>query len=221
MGLIKPLHKIYGQETLWPVQPWSKVASAVMLNMPVARGKQTLSFVLKEVVKDSVPMTLFIQSTGHSGFMATQKQSETDRIADYAGTHKAQLRDIGLTLDDAAVLTVVGRLKKHEGRETFVVYYLILNNIVFLDEVSIKRILLYKQDKFDDFLLAMLASAVLPVTVDNNEGYCVFEELDNLHKGSFIGLPVSTVEERGVNDRPILRTTPHHMRFMAFSYKRN
>jgi len=224
MSNVKPIQKSFGVDTLWPKRPWRKVWPALMLNVPETRGKQVYHFCVKPDLnarehKDAVQMCITIQSVGHVGFMPTQMVKADERIADYVGTHRARLRDIANTLDDNTVLLVVGKLTKHQGRETFIVYYLIENGRVILDSVTIRSKLHPKGTDFEDFLLSLGHYTIVEAEVDAEAGVVKCEEFDKDYSQiSVLGFPISNMESRGPNETPIMTTTVMHMRFMSFTF---
>lgn len=219
--MVKSVHT----DSLWPKTPWHKVQAALMLNVPPSRGKQTYHFCMKKDLspkehKDAVQTCITLQSTGHVLFNANPNSvKETERIADYCGLHRAHLRDIAKALPDNTVLLVVGKLTKYEGRETFLVYYLIENTRIVLDSVTIKSILNPKNDNFEDFLLCLGPYTLVEVEVESEPGVVTCEELEKYVSGPrLLGFPIAKMESRGYNETPIMTTTPMHMRFMAFTY---
>lgn len=169
--------------------------------------------------KDACQMSIVLQSTGHVQYLATPSIKDTDRIADYCGLHRAHLRDIANTLEDNTVLTVVGKLTKHQGRETFIVYYLIENARVVLDSVTCRKMLHPGDTKFEDFLLCLGPYIQMEAEVDPEAGTITCEELDRATYGqTLLGFPITTMETRGANETPIMLSTPMHMRFSAFTF---
>lgn len=221
---VKSIEKLPATDALWPKKPWHQVAPALVLNVPQKRGKQTYHFCIKQDLnqkehKDACQMTIVLQSTGHVQFMATQSVKETERIADYCGLHRAHLRDIANTLENSTVLILVGKLTKHFGRETFLVYYLIENTRVILDSVTCRKMLHPGGSDFEDFLLCLGPYIVVEAEVDPALGTITCEELDRAPSGQqLLGFPIVQLESRGVNETPIMLSTPMHMRFMAFTF---
>lgn len=225
MDNIKPITKPFGIDSLWPKQPYHRACAALMLNVPASRGQQTFHFCVKSALgsrehKDAVNMCLEIQSTGHVGFQALQLVKADERIAEYCATHRGQLRNIGQKLDDNTVMFVVGKLTKYEGRETFIVYYLIENKTVILDSISIKHKLgLDVVSPLADFMMALAPYTVIEVEVDgaNSTVKCAEFETGNV-RDSYVAFPISKMDSRGPNETPVMTTTPMHMRFMSFTY---
>lgn len=222
MNNVKPITKPFGVDSLWPKQPYHRVCYALLLNTPAARGKQTYSFCVKTALgsrehKDAVIMCLDLQSTGHVGFQALQLVKADERIADYCAKNRGWLRDVANAMPQNTVYYVVGKLTKHEGRETFIVYYIIENGVKVLLDAPTLKARLSKADK--DFLLVLEPYTIVDVEIDGAASTTSCPEFDSGNvRDDYVAFPIQQLDPRGPNDTPIMTTTPMHMRFMAFHY---
>lgn len=216
MDNVKPLKQPVAFPSLWPVRNWFQVSTAVMHNVPAARGTQKYFFHMKEDVTKGVLMSLILQPKAVVMFNPCDTQANTDRVAAYVNTHRGTLRDIANGLHDGTSMILTGRLHKHENRETFSVYYAIDRSDIYVDEVSIRAVLKLDEHRLDDYLLPM-HGVLAEAEVTNTPPKVSCEYIVNMDKKqTVLGLPVASLDERGYNETPVLRSTPRLFNFMSF-----
>ena len=220
MDNIKPIRKPVAFPTLWPVKNWFKVSTAVMHNIPVPRGTQKYWFHMKLDVptkQSPVMMSLILQPTGVVMFNPCDTQTNTDRVATYVDTHRAKLRNIGNAQEEGTVLVLVGKLVKHENRETFVLYYVVNGQEIYVDERTMRAKLDINKHGLEDFLLPM-HGVLADADITNDPPKIAFDYIDQMDKSqNVIAIPVVSVESRGYNETPVLMSTPRHLAFMGFT----
>ena len=161
-------------------------------------------------------MSLILQPKTVVMFNPCDTQANTDRVAAYVNTHRAKLRDIANDLYEGTSLLLTGRLIKHENRETFIIYYAIDRNDIYVDEVSIRALLKLDEHRLDDYLLPM-HGVLAEAEITSDPPNIVCEYIVNMDKKqTVLGLPIGTMDSRGYNETPVLRSSPRLFTFMAF-----
>jgi len=213
---VKPLKKSVAFPPLWPTRNWFQASTAILHNVPRQAGTQKYHFHMKEDLPKGVLMSLILQPKTVVMFNPCDTQANTDRVAAYVNTHRAKLRDIANDLYEGTSLLLTGRLIKHENRETFIIYYAIDRNDIYVDEVSIRALLKLDEHRLDDYLLPM-HGVLAEAEITSDPPNIVCEYIVNMDKKqTVLGLPIGTMDSRGYNETPVLRSSPRLFTFMAF-----
>lgn len=205
----------------WPRATYDSALHALHRNQPVDRAPvDSYQFALKSDIVPSPVCSIIVQANNNVLFQTPKRKTEAEAFMRWFNKNSLPLRRLSETGFQG---TVVGKMGQVDGSDYFCVYYIITKREVFLDELSLDRLLRQREDLFNQTVIVMPVLRVATVTIDKAQGEVSAKDLQGGFgfSGPIVAFPVVYHELRtsdsGVESAPArLISSPVHMRYSAF-----
>jgi hypothetical protein len=200
----------------WPKVGYGQVLQRIWDNIPQALGSVEYSYAFKADIEGSVCSVVVkrMDSEVKVLFNACDNVQDNNDLKAWFILNDKKLRRL---LKEEGKLIIVGKVGHNSGERTFLVHYIIKDGEVYLDEVSLRKIL--EPGDFGSTIFIVPSTEIVNVNINRTTGGVNFPFLNNLQEGlTVLGLPVNVIIPRDNGGAPVFKTSLIHMRFMAFTH---
>lgn len=199
---------------LWPKHNIQSIAHMLHRNQPTDRvPSQTYLYALKPDFKGQV-VAVIVQPNETVLYNA----GKDDKFSKWFSRNLRALKELSI---DGFRGVIVGKMKETGDNLVLVVYYVIQDHEVFLDEVNIDHLLKIHDGGYTGSLIAMPISRFAPIHINKELGEITVRELFSGFTTSIVGFPVvahgaRTAMDGSVAAPDIAISTDIHMSYMGF-----
>jgi len=200
----------------WPKVGYGIVVQRLWENIPEERGATDYSYVIKPTLETST-CSVTVRRKGEDTvvlFNACEDVQDNNDLKAWFVLNDKRLRRL---LPRAGKLTIVGKIGHQEGEKIFLIHYIIVDNEIVMDEVSIRKLM--EPGDFGSAIYAVPCTNIVELTINKNTGGVSFPFMNNAAEGlTIIGIPVNVIIPRENGGAPVLKASLVHMRFMSFTH---
>lgn len=200
----------------WPTATYGQLLQRLWDNLPDEGGSAEYGFVVKPDLEGST-CSVVVRRKGSDTvvlFNACDDIQDNNDLKAWFVLNDKRLRRL---LTKPGKMTIVGKVGQQDGERTLLVHYIIFNDEVYLDEVSLRKLL--EPGDFGSAIYAVASTDVVTLTMNKNTGGLSFPFMNNVSEGlTILGLPVNVIVPRENGGAPIFKASLVHMRFMSFTY---